>query len=1328
MASTASISSTQLVLPDGVPDEDFVATNPDVALRRRTLYEDTGPLFAEPRSQPSQSKAFELGFEDLCCYDAAKPHPRISATIRKPTATPRSRNTPPELAAEMGDAACLVALSSQRRRKNSSCTTLRARDGESLGSRTRGGGTSRARTDATEEEPSVEVTWRTEIRPIEGQHSSGKQAMPVLARQKKSPIPSGEPDATNRVPLSVTSTSTRKPPAAREKEGASARPADKRQGLKIDISFGKSPGPDKDGKLLKSISTNVEKIVARLLSRCGEDRQPLSGVDDSETSVIELDSQRCVSVDVTIADDVGDRRQPWTSPVKASHGQTTSRAVLTARTHDATAAPSGRTAAERPRRDGPRRAPTPTSIVHLTVGPIHFGHSQTGLQAISEPEGERKAERWKTPAERLPTERTTSRTPRETTTGQRMRQTTEKRLPQAQASTGEPVRAIKQHLTPETVSYPEVKVKPDKQSDLTSLRAVDKDDFKSDQQTEKTRTQDTSLHSILKDHRGTEDGSKKQGKATKDGRGEAAETQEKRSKASESSKTLSGSGTKLSSPRDVSPTEPEGSSPIKQPSKRIAADEHKDPTKELPKEGADSDGTTGSTTAKTLESETGETASKTMRTQELGELDPDASAIERAQKQSLVRKERSEMGEKDLDDFRVGFELALSPYRVLVGLQPARPSSEDEEGTTKKGAKLPKGRKYSKNRRVSIVRIQKSDIKRKRKKGQIDTPSLLLEEAPQAAETGERAPKADHKKKRRRGKKSRGASQPPKKARKTATSTEGPSAVTAAASAATREGKISGAPDGSQLEPALNKKRSAHDSRRPSSEEPTSLRELEEEEEEEAKREKEKRKKKKRVKERKKKKRKKRKKRKHKKKRDRPIGYRSGNASCRVLCPVAIGLVFSVILLFMLLRALGYASPATFTATTVQPTFTFPALPTTTRTVPPPVPSPLPPVPPPVVPTAKPTPPPAKNVYVCPTETCKREGAYIATLLKSNSKPCDDLLDYVCDSWSRDHPVNPAGFGSFVSRGTLIQDALQRELLQVIRSAPDEDLKVVAGLHESCARRPPRASPLKFWTKMFKTWVIRTWPANPKAQTSDVWQFAAELLRDLGFSTLLAVTVGVGRKSPPQAVVELDRPELLFEEGDDRFDRVRAVIRGAFLELPISSIYPGSSQERANQTQDVIFNLARLPNDGRPYSTATQERWISVEFRELDGGLQYFLRKLFDNIVRPRQEPDVVLKSPAYILEGLVPFVNNAVPVHILNYMGFLVMVRLAPFLPGKKLDSRGLFAYSALGRSLPDVTDTSALCLLAVESLLPDCIAKAAAILRDRTDTDFGARDVLSV
>ncbi|KAL1443496.1 hypothetical protein MTO96_007408 [Rhipicephalus appendiculatus] len=89
---TSALSSTRLVLPDGAPDEDFVdVTNPDMAFRRQTLYQDTAPLCDGPWSQPSQSKPFELGLEDLGCCDPAKPRTRISATSCKPTAAPQPR-------------------------------------------------------------------------------------------------------------------------------------------------------------------------------------------------------------------------------------------------------------------------------------------------------------------------------------------------------------------------------------------------------------------------------------------------------------------------------------------------------------------------------------------------------------------------------------------------------------------------------------------------------------------------------------------------------------------------------------------------------------------------------------------------------------------------------------------------------------------------------------------------------------------------------------------------------------------------------------------------------------------------------------------------------------------------------------------------------------------------------------------------------------------------------------------------------------------------------------------------------------------------------------
>ncbi|KAL3238817.1 hypothetical protein MRX96_021847 [Rhipicephalus microplus] len=191
---------------------------------------------------------------------------------------------------------------------------------------------------------------------------------------------------------------------------------------------------------------------------------------------MELDSQQCVSVDVKISDDIRDRKQPPpTSPVKATHGQEINRTMLPPRPH-ITTTPTRATTVERRRHDGPRRALTPTSIIHLTVGPIHFGHSQPGLQKLSQPVGGRATKCWKTPVERSPTKRTTSRTPGETETGQNMLQTEKKRFPQAQASRGAPLTITKeQQLTPEPASYPETKVKRGKQRDLTSIRDADED-------------------------------------------------------------------------------------------------------------------------------------------------------------------------------------------------------------------------------------------------------------------------------------------------------------------------------------------------------------------------------------------------------------------------------------------------------------------------------------------------------------------------------------------------------------------------------------------------------------------------------------------------------------------------------------------------------------------------------------------------------------------------------------------------------------------------------------------------------------------------------------
>ncbi|KAL3254761.1 hypothetical protein MRX96_017509 [Rhipicephalus microplus] len=68
-----------------------------------------------------------------------------------------------------------------------------------------------------------------------------------------------------------------------------------------------------------------------------------------------------------------------------------------------------------------------------------------------------------------------------------------------------------------------------------------------------------------------------------------------------------------------------------------------------------------------------------------------------------------------------------------------------------------------------------------------------------------------------------------------------------------------------------------------------------------------------------------------------------------------------------------------------------------------------------------------------------------------------------------------------------------------------------------------------------------------------------------------------------------------------------------------------------------------------------------------------------------------------------------------MNYLGFLVFINLAPFFLDRHRLLSQLFGKSILGRTLPDVSNTGRLCLVAVERVLPGCFAKTSSqYLRD--------------
>ncbi|KAH9371825.1 hypothetical protein HPB48_021607 [Haemaphysalis longicornis] len=113
-----------------------------------------------------------------------------------------------------------------------------------------------------------------------------------------------------------------------------------------------------------------------------------------------------------------------------------------------------------------------------------------------------------------------------------------------------------------------------------------------------------------------------------------------------------------------------------------------------------------------------------------------------------------------------------------------------------------------------------------------------------------------------------------------------------------------------------------------------------------------------------------------------------------------------------------------------------------------------------------------------------------------------------------------------------------------------------------------------------------------------------------------------------------------------------------------------------------------------------------VTLSDLDQGITHFLAATLPNrSVTP--DTRVVLKSASFLQAHLVFALRESPPRAVMNYSGFLAFINLAPFFLDRYHLLRQLFAKSVLGRTLPDVSNTGRLCLVAVERVLPGCFAR---------------------
>ncbi|KAL1466614.1 hypothetical protein MTO96_026472 [Rhipicephalus appendiculatus] len=344
----------------------------------------------------------------------------------------------------------------------------------------------------------------------------------------------------------------------------------------------------------------------------------------------------------------------------------------------------------------------------------------------------------------------------------------------------------------------------------------------------------------------------------------------------------------------------------------------------------------------------------------------------------------------------------------------------------------------------------------------------------------------------------------------------------------------------------------------------------------------------------------------------------------------------------------------------------------------------------------------------CSSELCNREADYIKSLMESSTtKPCENFYEHVCGSWSTVHPLGKNnGTGATISTDTIIQDHLVNTLLTLLPSNQEADVSLAVSLYHECADRSKESMATATVARLFGSWAIKQWPRDAAATTQDSWTFAGQIMRDLGLATFLEVINVAGPGEAP--AVELSKPKHVFSCNDASRIAVTMQFRDALSD--IASVFTQSPN--AALIDEIMAVFIRVGSSPREPSVAELEElkfggYVVVKLSETDPAITDFLRVTFDNASMFDPTTTVKLKSSRYVRNYLPAALRELPARAIMNYAAFLVLIRLAPFFPEKHLGLRQLFFKDLRGRTFADAVDSRVLCLMAVETVLPSCLAK---------------------
>ncbi|KAG0412164.1 hypothetical protein HPB47_010703 [Ixodes persulcatus] len=352
---------------------------------------------------------------------------------------------------------------------------------------------------------------------------------------------------------------------------------------------------------------------------------------------------------------------------------------------------------------------------------------------------------------------------------------------------------------------------------------------------------------------------------------------------------------------------------------------------------------------------------------------------------------------------------------------------------------------------------------------------------------------------------------------------------------------------------------------------------------------------------------------------------------------------------------------------------------------------------------------PLKEIYLCTSDFCANEGNYIKPLItQSSAQPCDDFYDHVCSVWQKAaaEATKASGQlpGASVSTDTRLQGDMEARLLSYVADPKHADVAPARRLYESCLDRPSTQLAPQQASEQFRKWRIGSWPRTDGGSPTDVWVFAAELMRDLGVEAFLGVALGLDPRTLDKAIVELGPPKPLFFASDISQQQVLSIFSNAARESA-TQLWPGSVAPANKAAEDVGVVLGALAALRLNDKGDSPDDYELMAFNSMGTGLRKFLQTIFTNLNNFDPTTQILTRHGRVVPKELEETVSNLPARAVLNYLGLRALVPLAPFLPDI-VPLQLLHAIDVLGR--PELANASVMCLRAAGQALPACLAAA--------------------